>query len=238
MQRRIGKLGKLIVTVSLLLALVCTAGAFINPNFSPVQLIQQSDLILLVKFDKVPEDGKAKATVTKVLKGDNPDKRLIVDLLAGAYEAQGQAIARMINAGTREALVFIGLFEEGGGMGGMGEAEGATGLLHIGGQWVVLEQFEEKLWDMQKIDPRMQGTWAGSTDMLLRAVKYCLADEDADIPVRTNADWAEHSVITKFTGKINLVRPVDLEGDGKLALLVASDDGDRLFAHEIGRAHV
>ena len=42
---------------------------------------------------------------------------------------------------------------------------------------------------MEKIDARMLGTWAGSTDMLKRAVKYIVSDQDADVPSRTDAQW-------------------------------------------------
>ncbi len=206
------------------------AMGFINPNFSPIHLVNQSDLIVQLKFDKPDAEGKVKATVVKVFKGEGAPKELTVDLMAGAFEAQGKMVAGMIESGVTEALLFTGSFQEEGGEGGFGGEGGATGMLHLGGQWVILSQFEETVGDMQKVDARMLGTWAGSTDMFIRALNYILSDEKADVPVRVNAEWAASSIIAEAGGKITSIQAVDVEGDGKLTVLVTSDAGDKMVA--------
>lgn len=228
---RLTEITRFVLVTLVLATFTGVAGAFINPNFTPVHLTEQSDLILLLKFEGKPDDkGMVKATVTSALKGEKPDKPLTFDLFAGAFEAQGQAVVNMIAGGATEVLLFIGSFDKEGGDGGM--EGGAKGMLNINGQWVIFFGAEENLWEMEKLDAYMQGTWAGSTDMLLRAIKYILSDENADVPIKANAEWGKHSMIAKLPGKINSIQPVDLKGDGKLALLVACDSGDKLFEND------
>jgi hypothetical protein len=175
----------------------------------------------------VSEKGEAVATVQKVLKGELADKEVTVDLLAGAFQAQGQAVMERIAQGARQALLFVGFFREEGLSGQGGESE-AKGLLHLGGQWAVLSKWQDQ-WDMDKLDPRLLGTWAGSTDMLLRAVQYVQSDPDADVPVTAGVEWAEEGLVGKVEGKVAAAIPVDLDGTGKPTLYVADEGGDRLF---------
>ena len=61
---------KLVVSVALV-ALVCSsAWAFINPNFTPIDLVKQSDVIVTVEIKNVDKDGLVTATVTKVIQGN------------------------------------------------------------------------------------------------------------------------------------------------------------------------
>ncbi|HUV39925.1 MAG TPA: VCBS repeat-containing protein [Planctomycetota bacterium] len=227
---------RLMLAAGFLTVAAVATWAFINPNFTPIHLLEQSDLVVVVKFEGEAKDGKMQAKVEKVLKGKAPAKPLTFDFFAGAFEAQGKEVVRMIGAGSREGLFFVGFFEDEAGGGGMGgDEEVGRGMLHIGGKWIALSSVEEGLWDMEKIDSRMLGTWAGSTDMLLRAVNYILGTEGADVPIKSNVEWATESKFADVKGKINFLEVVDLEGDGKLTLHVGCDAGDRLFRCEGGR---
>ena len=65
--------------------------AMINPNFTPVDLVRQSDVIITLEFKNVElakdKEGRnvgwAVATVQKVLKGKFEDKEVKIDLMAG-----------------------------------------------------------------------------------------------------------------------------------------------------------
>ena len=214
------------------LGLCAAAWAFINPSFSPVHLVQQSEAVLVLKFEAATKDGKVTATVVKALKGEKPAQPLVLDFGATAFKEQGEEVARMIDAGAKDALFFIGQFEEGGGGGG---AQGPKAMLHVGGKWVVFNGAEGGSWDMEKIDAHMLGTWAGSTDMLQRAVDYVLADPDADVPVRANCEWDTPVKFATLDGKVSFAKAVDLDGTGKLYLFVGSDKGDKLFAWKDGK---
>ncbi|GAG39217.1 unnamed protein product, partial [marine sediment metagenome] len=139
----------------------------------------------------------------------------------------------MIAGGGREALMFVGRFEWGLDEGGVEEdAPAAKALLHIGKDWVVLSGYEPGLWEMDDIDARLLGTWAGSDEMLTRAVKYILSDEQADVPVKSNVDWGRMVLMGKLAGKIHDARAVDLAGDGAAWLFIAADGGDQLLRYD------
>lgn len=223
-----------LVAVAILAAFVGRVGAMIRADFTPKDITTQSDVILLLEFKDVPKDGKATAIVKKVLKGKEDAKEIIIDLMAGAIKAQGQAVIDIINGGTKDAILFVGQYKE-EGSGGKDEVRG---MLHLDGQslqWVLLSSGDKGGWDMDKPDTTLLGTWAGSTDMLQRAVEYALSDADAVFPVKTDEVWAKAEPFGKVAGKVSAAVPVDLGGDGKLALFVASDAGDKLFQLKDGK---
>ena len=169
-----------------------TAWAYINPKFTPKDLEKDSELILLLEFKNADDKGKAVATVKKVLKGECKDKQVNFDLLAMAepVQAQGKEVMTTIAGGQREALLFAGKYQaEGTGLEGGGGK--LAGLLHNGGRWSVLSLAENKIWEMEKIDEKMLGTFSGSTDMLLRCITYVMTDANAEVPVEEKVDWGE-----------------------------------------------
>jgi len=221
-----------IVAAALAAMTICTpVAAFINPNFTPVHLVRQSEAIVLVEFQKVGADGQAKAVVVEVLKGKMDAKDLAFDFQAGAFEAKGDQITAQVAGPHKRALMFIGAFQRSEDEEGMDEAdEGAKALLHVGKDWVTLSWWDEtSTWDMDDIDAVLLGTWAGSDVMLRRAVKYLLTDEQADVPIASNASWAGKIPAGTVAGKVFDVRPVDLLDDGKIVLHVASAKADRLL---------
>jgi len=73
---------------------------------------------------------------------------------------------------------------------------------------------DNKVWELERIDEKLLGTFSGSTDMLLRCMTYVLADPSAEVPVEEKVDWGEKTRIGKTARKINLVSAVDLTGTG------------------------
>ncbi|MGA2032664.1 MAG: VCBS repeat-containing protein [Thermoguttaceae bacterium] len=220
----------LLIATSMILAVSATALAYINPNFTPKDLEKDSELILLLEFKNAEDTGKAVATVKKVLKGDCKDKEVTFDLLAMAepVQAQGKEIMGTIAGGRREALLFAGRFQaEGTGLEGGGGK--VAGLLHNGSRWSVMSLADNKVWEMEKIDDKMLGTFSGSTDMLVRCMTYVMTDPNAEVPVEEKVDWAGKIPIGKTDRKINMASAVDLAGDGKLAAFLASDAGDQVY---------
>jgi hypothetical protein len=219
-----------VLALALILAAGAVARAYINPKFTPKDLVKDSDLILVLEFKNADDKGQAVATVKKVLKGDCPDKTVTFDLLAmpEAMQAQGKEIMRTIAGGDRQALLFAARFQaEGTGLEGAGDK--LTGLLHNAGKWSIMSLADNKLWELEKIDPKMLGTFSGSTDMLLRCVTYVMTDPNAEVPVEEQVAWGEKIRIGKTDRKINMVAAVDLAGDGKLAAFLTSDAGDQVF---------
>ena len=166
--------------------LALPAHAFINPNFTPVNLVEQAETILLVEFTAVSDDGEAAANVIEVIKGAAPDGPLRFDFMAGPFEAKSRQILPAVAGADKRALLFIGAFERDSG--DADDDDIARALLHVGNNWVTLSWYDEAdCWDMDDIDQTLLGTWAGSDVMLRRAVRYVLSDPMADIPIRSNA---------------------------------------------------
>ncbi len=217
-----------LLCVGALCAFSAAVGAFINPSFTPIDLVEQSESILLLEFTEVKDSGEVTAAVREALKGESEQTELTIDLLAGAFEAQGRGVMELIKQGNRQGMLFAGSYSE--GEAGMGFAAGPAGYLHVGGYWAVLAQWED-IWEMEKTDPRMLGTWAGSTDMLLRAVRYIMEDPEATVPVVSGVSWAPEVLVAQTEGQVSEVAPIDLDLDGGTALFLAGSAGDRLFRY-------
>jgi hypothetical protein len=211
-------------------ALLCaaTADAMINPHFTPVHLVKQAALIVSVDLKQGKSKDQYAATIREVLKGKTELKVLRLDL-SKAINTQNADALRDLATTAKPALFFVGEFaveQE-----GQGDAPPKSrGLLHVAGQWAEFDGGQDGAWDLNQIDAKSQGVWAGGTDMLRRAVDYILQDDDPEVPVADGVSWSgDRKRIATLSGKIRAVRPVDLAGDGKLFLFVARDQGDHLL---------
>ena len=209
--------------------------ALINPKFTPVHLVKDSEAILSLRLDGGVRDGRASAAVAGVLKGQFGKKGLEIELAGSSKPDQARLIEKAIREqkGMR-ALMFVGAWS-----GKPGEESPAAppaaarkAYLHLNAVWLVLVEDDKGVWGFDEVSQPMAATWSGGTDMLQRAVEYILGDAFADVPVRTGVRWAGHARLGSVTGKVSNVLPVDLRSDGKPALYVASDGGDRLFAFD------
>jgi len=226
----IGVLG-LVACAPLLLGLI-------NPNFTPLHLVEQSGLIARIEISHPITGNTIRATIVEVLKGKPTGKTVVIDLSKSAFEAHAKAVKGMLETmkGT-PVLLFVGAFHEETGdaeadMEEAGEEEVQKGFLHANGKWITLFSGKGKnTWEMEKLDSHMQGTWAGGTDMLARAVRYILKDPDADVPVKTFAEWAGKKKVTTIPGKVYGMRALAPFPDGKTRLFVAAEKGDRLFLY-------
>lgn len=233
----------MVVALSITLGFTASAVGLINPGFTPVDLVEQSDTILELQIKKVDDKGLLVASVKTILKGKFESKEIKIDLEASILsKAAGETLNKLAGRGQRKALLFVGMFEAGedGGGGGMGEE--AKGFLHIAGEatdnnqneWFGLDAVPDDVsaWDMGKLESKMLATWNGSTAMLVKVVKYCLKAEDAELPSNSGVSWAPEVKLAKLAGKVAGVAAVDLtskDAKGKSDLFVACADGDRIL---------
>jgi len=219
---------RMAVAVVLLLA-APGALALINPNFTPIHLVSQADVVLVVKVGPVGADGAVPVRVVEALKGKAPAKGPALDF-SKSPRPQVEALQGLVGKVERLGILFVGRFrEEAPDAPGAEPAEGAVGLLHVQAKWFRLLAAPGGAWLLDAMDDHMEGTWAGGTDMLQRAVRYVLTDPAPMVPVKAMAKWAEPKKIAKLEGKVHGAIPVDIAGDGQLALHVLCEGGDRVF---------
>ena len=126
----------------LMLALLwASAAGFINPNFTPVDLVKQSTNVVVLEIKNVDDKGVATAVVQKVLKDGQNDadkfkaKEIKIDLMAGITEADGKAVIERIKDGNKQIIMFVGKFA-GNEEEGEKPADGSQGVHHLGGAWM------------------------------------------------------------------------------------------------------
>jgi hypothetical protein len=233
-----------------MLIFATTASALIKIDFTPIDLVKDSDVIVLLELTKVDDKGVAHAKVTKIVKGEMTAKEITVDLEASELsKVAGAKMKDFMTQGQKEALLFVGRFELNKDAGGGGGEPEVAGFLHMAGEWTDNNQNEwfvlnsvpdsgNAKWDMSKFDSELLGVWNGSTDMLLRCVEYIKGEEKPIVPCLANANWAEESLVAKLTGKVFAAKGVDLTGKsatGQGDLFIAADSGDKVYRYASGK---
>jgi hypothetical protein len=195
------------------------AWGLINPTFTPVHLVAQSSTILTLRLKGEQIGDKATFEVVATLKG-KALAGLTVDL-AKAPKEHADAARRLLAARPdRPSLLFLA--------GKEGPRPGA--FLHVHGRWLRLAADKDGIFALEAVDQEMAGVWAGGTDMLTRCVQYVLAEGgSASVPVEPGTVWRAVRKVGLAGGPAADIAAVDLAGDGKLCLFVASLRVDRLL---------
>lgn len=202
--------------------------ALINPNFTPVDLVDQAQSI--VQLELGPFDGEKTLAVQtiKAIKGKAPNGPLSIDL-AGTDKPRVDELRGLFGANkTIGALLFAGDFGEAGADFGGDEGE-TMAVLHVGAQWFNLANAPAGNWILEPDPQDLQAVWAGGNDMLVRVVDYVLNDPDPWMPTAAEVSWGKLVDAASLTGSVNGVHAVDLAGDGKIGLFILADEGDRIF---------
>jgi hypothetical protein len=228
-------LNVIIAVATLLFA--ATARALIDPTFTPVVLVQKSVLLVSVDVKQGESKDHYVLTVRETLqdKAKTGAKSFRLEL-SQARDEQNAETFRALAAAGMPALFFVGEFAN--AQGGGGAAEERVGLLHISGRWASCVGGKDDLWLFDNVEQRYQAVWAGSTDMLRRAVDYVLEDDDPVLPTTDGVSWSEGPVqAATLDGVIRTIRPIDLDGNGKMKLFISRSTGDRLLVCDgAGRA--
>ncbi len=236
------------ILAAMMLAFACSvAHALINPNFTPVHLAAQSALILELDLGAA-KDGRATATVKRVIKGKTDATTLTFDFNATAMKDKLETVRNaVLNGSTSNSVIlFVGEFNEDGSAPGaertasneQGATQGAirSAYLHVNGSWLSFLSRKEGRWDFNDIcGEKMIPTWNGGTDMLIKAINYVISDPDAEIPVKDGVAWARAVQCGRVEGTVRAAIPVCITPEGEPALFIASDAGDALLAYAIDR---
>ena len=216
------------ILAAIFLGNVLPAFALINPQFTPVHLVNQSDIILRLKPQSDAPAGKMVFSVEAVLKGTLASKTLEVDTTSGLVADQVRGVEKLAKTSTDKlALMFIAAKSD--DKSDENAAAGRKAYLQLNGEWMVLWE-EAGGWKLEKTSMEMKSTWNGGSDMLLRQVQYIMDDPDAVVPVRTGVSWSSVVKMGKVAGDIRAMEAVDLKGNGEALLFVATDSGDHLYS--------
>ena len=211
------------------ISIVPFANAFINPNFTPVELIDQADFLVVAKMIPVDAKGVAKLKITECLKGEDvaPKGFITIDTTQARNDSFAKAFHKKFeNNKGEDVLIFVG----------KGEEEDDLGMLHVGGKWIALGPGDDNsVWYADELSDKMEGTWAGGTDMLLAESKLLLKYEEITTPVASGVEWADKVKIATLQGKVSSTKSIDINGDGNNVIFLGSDAGDRIFVHADGK---
>ena len=234
MQRRPAIAVTAAAAVVLLVLGTVSALALINPNFTPNDLVEQSDQILLVKLSKPDNKSQVKMEVLRALKGQKPEGALVLDLSAASQKEWAKHVGELAGArGDSPVPLFIGKYKE------RGEGEDAepieAGLLQLDRDWVVMDRGKGNVWNMSHVDAKKQGTWDGGSDMLIKLVEFILKYPDDRVPVDVGCNWSGSKKPGKVEGEARTALALDLDGKGRFVLYVGASGGDRLFGWDAAK---
>jgi hypothetical protein len=202
-----------------------SAPGLINPNYTPVQLVRDAELILVLELMPPAEGERIETRIKRCLKGNAPARPPLVDLSDAREAGQARRARELIASLGKGPAVLIG---------GKGERGEAIHFLHLQGRWLALRKSDENTWSFTHIeDTRMPAVWAGGTDMLVRIMDLILSQGRTRVPVVAGSSWSDDQQNPgTVAGKAVAAGAVDLRGDGRLALYVGAGGGDRLFQYD------
>ncbi|MCC6475119.1 MAG: hypothetical protein IT514_15405, partial [Burkholderiales bacterium] len=132
-----------------LVAACATAGrALINPNFTPLHLVKQSDLILELEAPAKFENLKGTLAVKSVLKGKYAAKTIVIDTGSWTEEEDVPVMEPLFLKSTgKPILMFAGKYKVVTPKGEVKEAE-EKALFNVQGEWVPATKVEDGAWDV------------------------------------------------------------------------------------------
>jgi hypothetical protein len=202
---------KRLVGLGVLAALAIALFGFIDPRFTPLQLVRQSTQIVAGTV-QAGEGGGWRIADPAAIQGRVPATLALT--CAGEHADQVRAL--LAQGIGRPAILFADAARDDGRC-----------LLSIDGVWLQVRAVPGG-WSCLAPDQKLSGTFAGGTDMLIRLARYIVADPDATVPVGVGTSWMECSRIDRLTAVAGLAA-VAVEGGDAPCLFVAAPDGDRLY---------
>lgn len=230
--------GRLLVIIAAW-GFACPALAVINPEFTPVHLVRQSEQVWLLTLQATDRPDRLSVRLDKALHGVAPERAPLVDL---SLLDKAASDAFRASALDRPALLFVARPPD-----AAAQAGGKIGLLHVAGRWHRLIGRTPLVWQLERVDRALDSTWNGGTQMLARAVEYILADPGAVIPAVCDAAWAPQGPLLEVTEQqrqaIFRLQPVtsivaDFNGDGLADRVQVLAQGGLLHRGEVGAKYL
>lgn len=189
--------------------------ALINPNYTVVDLVDDSSVVLVLRVT-APEGGRMTAEVVEALVGKAPGAKA---LSFGLPDGKDPMTVKLRGAfgGGKDATGVLCIQKA-------AEGNAPAGALEIGTAWFGLTGGGEKgAWRIGSDPKELETVWGGSARRLIPAIRYVLGDPAASFPVASAMSWGEELSLGKLPGK---AQGCLVTGDG---VVVLCDGGDRVF---------
>lgn len=209
-----------------LVAIATGACAMINPTFTPVQLVSESQTILRWKAKPSEDFAKIEMTLEAAMKQDPAaewkDKALTV-LVTDESLANGLKEEVFFGeVSTVDALAFLNRKKDGK----------VSGVIRVGDKWFGLLPGDGGKWNLTQDDLDMKAVWDGECRMLAACVDYLLKTPGADVPVRMGASWATKKQVGTIAGKDVRIAVLPVAGKPLPQVSVVSDTSTFIFAYD------
>jgi len=206
---------KVVVRAALLLLPCSVSWAIINPHFTPLHLVAESDMIVAGPLAATKNPEQWKISAPGAIKGKPP--AAVILSLSGCEKDHREQITQTFKENRGPVILFAG------------EKEGRRqARLHIMGQWLKVQDAKDG-WQVLDWAPDMDGTFSGGSEMLIRMARYIAGDAEADVPVSAGVRWSTHATLGKVPGEVAGLAAVDFAKVGQVHLFVGAAGGDRLF---------
>ena len=207
-----------LVFLSVLVLLCRESPAIINPNFTPKELVEQSELIVVGALRATGSSGEWKLSVARLLKG-KATKEQLVSLAGCSKDHAGDIREALKKNGSRPVILFVGTMQE-----------VKAAYMHVGGSWLGVKAGGANRWNISGYAPKLGATFAGGTDMLIRMSEYVIKHPDPSVPVSAGVRWADDRLkVGNIAGKTGGMATIEIGRKRETHLFVSCSAGDRLF---------
>ena len=219
------------VGLIVVIALLIPAGrlpALINPSYTPVDLVYQSDTIIALRLIVPDDTGRIRMAQADPIRGENPaDLELTAPASSfGDALGVGEAFGGLKQS---HAIMFTGSFSDASMVGGAGGPDEPVGAILIGTNWFALQHESDRRFVLAEDPFDLRAVWAGGSEMLERLVRHAIDDPRATVPTKVGVRWKDVSPVAKIAGQAGHCSVVFPGNPPKPLLVVASGTGDRLF---------
>lgn len=194
-----------------------TALAFIDPRYTPVELVRQSQLIAIAAPKPTADATRWTLEVVDVAKG-KAGEAIPLDLATCRKGSPAQFARLLASHGAAPAILFAGT-----------QNNETLARLHVAGRWLAFAARKGGGWDLVGHGSQMDGIYTGGTDVLIRMILHLLSNPEATVPAGVGTVWAARSKLGVVQGEAAGLACVEL-GAGRVPhLFVGCAGGDRLF---------
>ncbi len=191
--------------------------AMIDPSFTPLHLVEESQRILAGKLASGTRPGLWRMADIQTLKGTEAGSFEFSLALPRAREAK-EAHQFLSSCIGTQTVVFLSKDK---------------GYLLIHDVWFTVQSQQGAPWKISEFgNQRMLKTYFGAADALIEMVDYILHGEDPDVPVAVGVAWRKSVTIGQVSAPVCGLACVVVGGSPGVQLFVASPRGDHLFAFD------